>query len=124
MELATTRIKRLLKLISSYSFNLYYMKGEDVILSDFLSCQNNDNSNPNEIIPISFNTYSILEDNRNFDIHKNTDENEKYLIQTHSQAKSSGTKLPEDPRVKKELNPNLRPEKQHAMPKQGILEKP
>ena len=37
VELATTRIKRLLELISSYSFNLYYMKGKDVILSDFLS---------------------------------------------------------------------------------------
>ena len=36
-ELATTRIKRLLKLVSSYSFNLYYMKGKDMILSDFLS---------------------------------------------------------------------------------------
>ena len=34
MELATTRIKRLLDLISSYSFNLYYMKGKDMILSD------------------------------------------------------------------------------------------
>ena len=37
MELATTRIKRLLELISSYSFNLYYMKGKDMVLSDFLS---------------------------------------------------------------------------------------
>ena len=37
MEQATTRIKRLLELISSYSFNLYYMKGKDMILSDFLS---------------------------------------------------------------------------------------
>ena len=36
-ELATTRIKQLLELISSYSFNLYYMKGKDMILSDFLS---------------------------------------------------------------------------------------
>ena len=36
-ELATTRIKWLLELISSYSFNLYYMKGKDMILSDFLS---------------------------------------------------------------------------------------
>ena len=36
-ELATTRIKRLLELISSYSFNLYYIKGKDMILSDFLS---------------------------------------------------------------------------------------
>ena len=34
-ELATTRIKRLLELISSYSFNLYYMEGKDIILSDF-----------------------------------------------------------------------------------------
>ena len=35
-EPATTRIKHLLELISSYSFNLYYMKGKDMILSDFL----------------------------------------------------------------------------------------
>ena len=35
MELATTRIKRLLELISSYSFNLYYMKGKDMILVIF-----------------------------------------------------------------------------------------
>ena len=37
MEPATSRIKRLLELISSYSFNLYYMKGKDMILSDSLS---------------------------------------------------------------------------------------
>ena len=36
-EPATTGIKRFLKLFSSYSFNLYYMKGKDMILSDFLS---------------------------------------------------------------------------------------
>ena len=66
MELVTTRIKRLLELISSYSFNLYYMKGKDMILSDFLSQQNNDDSNPSQIIPVSFNVYEILEDNRNF----------------------------------------------------------
>ena len=76
---------------------------------------------PVEIIPISFNTYNILEDNRNIDICKNNEE--KYQIQTHSQAKTSGTKLPEVHRVRKELNPNLRLEKQHAMPKQGISEK-
>ena len=63
MEPATTRIKRLLELISSYSFNLYYMRGKDMILSDFLLQQNNDESNPNEIIPISFDMYKILENN-------------------------------------------------------------
>ena len=36
-EPTTTRIKCLLELISSYSINLYYMKGKDMILSDFLS---------------------------------------------------------------------------------------
>ena len=55
IEPAMTRIKRLLELISSYSFNLYYMKGKDIIRSDFLSRQKNNNSNPHEIIPISFN---------------------------------------------------------------------
>ena len=49
VELRTTRIKRLLELISSYSFNLYYMKGKDMILSDFLSRQTHDNSSPHDI---------------------------------------------------------------------------
>ena len=54
-ELATTRIKRLLELIGLYSFNLYYMRGKDMILSDFLSRQTHDDSNPHDIILISFN---------------------------------------------------------------------
>ena len=41
----------------------------------------------------------------------------------HSQAETSGTKLPEVHRARKELNPNLRPEKQHAMPKKGMTER-
>ena len=52
MEPATNRIKRLLELLSSYSFNLYYMKGKDMVLSDFLSRQQVDNSDPHKIIPI------------------------------------------------------------------------
>ena len=35
----------------------------------------------------------------------------------------SSTKLPEVHRVRKELNPNLRPEKQHAIPKKGMTER-
>ena len=34
MEPATNRIKRLLELLSSYPFNLYYIKGKDMVLSD------------------------------------------------------------------------------------------
>ena len=87
--------------------------------------QSNDDSNPNEIIPISFNTYKILEDNRdNFGKYNTDFSSEKYLIQTHSQAKMSGTRLPEVHGVQKELDPNLRPEKQHAISKQGKSERP
>ena len=31
-ELTSTRTKRLLEMLSSYSFNLYYTKGKDMIL--------------------------------------------------------------------------------------------
>ena len=60
VEPATTRIKRLLELISSYSFNLYYVKSKYIILSDFLSMQKHNYSNPHEVIPISFNMHNIL----------------------------------------------------------------
>ena len=63
MEPATNRIKRLLEILSSYSFNLYYIKGKDMILSDFLSRQIEDDSNLHEIIPISFNIWDVLQDN-------------------------------------------------------------
>ena len=115
-EPATTRIKRLLELISSYHFNLYHVKGKDIVSSDFLSRQKNDNSSPTEIIPISFTKYKILNDNY-YNI-------EKYLIQTRSQARSSGIKLTKVHDMGKNLNPNIKSEKQHANPKQGSVERP
>ena len=93
VEPATTRIKRLLELLSSYSFNLYYIKGKDMILRDFLSRQKIDDSNPHEIIPISFNMKDILQ--QNYYNFNNMKVNDKYLVQTRSQAKSSRVKLPE-----------------------------
>ena len=67
--------------------------------------------------------YEILENNFN-NINDNNFGNGKYLIQTHSQAKTSGIKLLEVHGVGKSLDPNLRPEKQHIFPKQGKLERP
>ena len=96
------------------------MKGKDMISSDFLLQQKNGDSNPNEIIPISFDMYQVLEDNFYFE-NFCTD---RYLIQMQSQAKSSGIKLPEVHGIRKNLDPNLRPEKQHTLPKQGSLERP
>ena len=54
VELETNRIKRLLEVLSADSFNLYYIKGKDMILSDFLSRQDINDKGTREIIPISF----------------------------------------------------------------------
>ena len=115
-EPVTIRIKILLELISSYSFNLYYIKGKDMVLCDFLSRQNNNDSNPHEIIPISFNMYQVL--------HEKYYNTENYLVQTQSQTRSSGIKLPEVHGMGKNLDPNIKPEKQHANPIKGSVEKP
>ena len=53
-EPATTRIMRLLDRLSAYSFNLYYVKGRDMILSDYLSRHKQKDLDPSELIPISF----------------------------------------------------------------------
>ena len=87
-----------------------------MVLSDFVSRQNNDNSNPHEIIPISFNMHKVL--------HENYYNTENYLVQTRSQAKSSGIKLHEVHDIGKNLDPNIKPEKQHANPIKGSVVKP
>ena len=71
---ASTRIKRLLEGFSSYSSNLYYMKGTDLTLSDFLSKMKLDKSNPHGIMPILFDLQEVLQ--------------EKYCVHTRSGAKS------------------------------------
>ena len=83
------------------------MKGKDMILSNFLSRQITDNSNHHMIIPISFDTQAILKDR-----YYNVGSDNKYLIQTHSQAKASGIKLPEVHSVDKGIDPNIKPERQ------------
>ena len=84
-EPTTTRIKRLIELLSPYSFNLYYIKGKDMVLSDFLSRQKTDDSNPREIIPISF-TLKSLSHEHFYQLNNMTriseTETNKYLIQT------------------------------------------
>ena len=82
-----------------------------MVLSDFLSRQNNNDSNPHETIPISYNMHRVLQENcYNID---------SYVVQTRFQAKSSGIKLPEVHGVRKNLDPNIKPEKQHANPIKG-----
>ena len=116
-EPATTRIKRLLELLSPYSFNLYYIKGKDMVLSDFLSRQKTDDSNPHELIPISFMLRNQI-DNHFYQINSRTDQpkTDKYLVQTRSQAKSSSIKIPEIHGANKGLDPHVQPGKQRPLP--------
>ena len=78
--------------------------------------KNNNDNNPHEIIPISFNMHKVL--------HGNYYNTENYLVQTRSQARSSGIKLPEAHGMGKNLDPNIKPEKQHANPIKGSVVKP
>ena len=114
-----TRIKRLLEVLSSYSFNLYYIKGKDMILSDFLLRQNVDDSNPCEIIPISFNRRRVLQDK----YYNLEGANERYMIQTRSQMKASGVQLPEVHGSRKGLDPHKIPEKQSQPTVRPTIEK-
>ena len=119
VEPATTRIKRLLELLSSYSFNLYYIKGKDMVLSDFLSRQKTDDSNPHEIIPISFSLRKFLHESyyKISDMTRTVDlEMDKYMVQTRTQAKSSGVNVPEVHSMKKGLIPHVKPEKSAIVP--------
>ena len=55
-ELPTTdRIIRILQRLARFYFHLYYVKGKDMILCDFLSRIKADNSDPHGLIPIAFN---------------------------------------------------------------------
>ena len=106
----TTRIKRLIELLSPYSFNLYYIKGKGMVLSDFLSRQKTDDSNPHKTIPISFTLKSLTCENFyqfNNMTWINETETNKYLIQTRSQVKSSGIKVLEIHGINKGLNPHV-----------------
>ena len=76
-----------------------------MILSDFLSRQRHDDSNPHDIIHISFNMYNIL-----YERYYNLGVMDKYLVQTQSQTKFSRKILPEVHGVKKILNTYLLPE--------------
>ena len=106
-EPATTRIMRLLDRLSAYSFNLYYVKGRDMILSDYLSRHRQKDLDPSELIPISFcclKTYrSIITDRIGEEI---------FCIKTRASAKASGEVVGEVHGADKPLDPNYKPEHQ------------
>ena len=106
-EPATTRIMRLLHRLSAYSFNLYYVKGRDMILSDYLSRHRQKDLDPSELIPISF---CCLKACRSFIADKIGED--IFCVKTRTSAKASGEIVGEVHGADKPLDPNYKPEHQ------------
>ena len=53
-EPPTLRLKKLIEILSEYKFDIYFLKGKEMHISDFLSRRPDDVGSPNEIIPIAF----------------------------------------------------------------------
>ena len=110
---ATTRIMRLLEILSGYAFNLYFVKGKDMKLCDFLSRIDVDRGNPGEVIPISFNSFSMLNMLRKATLQQTA----KLMAMTRSASRAAGTAPPPVHGVDKHLDPNVKPE--HDKPPQN-----
>ena len=85
----------------------------------FFLRQNIDDSNLHEIIPISFNLRTVLQDK----YYNLDEEKERDMIQTRSQTKASGVQLPEVHGTRKVLDPHKIPEKQPQPVVKPALEK-
>ena len=73
--------------------------------------QKYNDSDPHDIIPISFNMHNTL-----YEIDYKIEAKERYLAQTQFQTKSSGVTLAEMHGTKKILEMNILPEKQKVVP--------
>ena len=80
-----------------------------------------DDSNPHELIPISFSLKSQVSNHfYHIDNEVIIPRNDKYLVQTRSQVRSSGIRLPEIHGANKGLDPHVQPGKQKTFPIQTI----
>ena len=110
---AANTVKRLLEVLSSFSFNLYYIKGKDVILSSFISSLKQDTSDLHEVIPISHSVQGILHA-KYYNIHEM--EQERYFFQNRFQTMTRCTVFPKEHCIETGVDPNLKPEKQVVKP--------
>ena len=78
-----------------------------MILSDFLSRQTHDTSDPHEITP-----YQLICNNDLHGIYYRDDPIDRYLVQTQSQTKLAGVKLPEVYGTRKTISTHSPIEKQ------------
>ena len=112
---ATGRIIRLLEHLSSYSFNLYYVKGKDMTLCDYLSRIVVDDGNPDEVIPISFN--AVAQYRLAMDYVTEFFMITHFNVATRSSTSAAGVNLPPVHGAHKGLDPDLKPENQEKSKK-------
>ncbi len=64
-EPLTLRLKKLIEILSAYSFRVQFMKGKDMHISNFLSrCPGEENHPENEILPISFHMSEVMKNKK------------------------------------------------------------
>ena len=107
---ATGRIIRLLEHLSGYCFNLYYVKGKDMILCDYLSRIAVDKGERGEVTPTSFNAlaqYRLAIDHmtESFMIIN-------FMVATRSGPSAAGINLPPVHGAQKGLDSAFKPESQ------------
>ena len=103
-EPATTCIECLLECLASYSFNLYYVKGKDMILADYLSHHRCRSDDPNDLIPISFRLTRP--------VHIDLITPRCLPMMTRSSAKAVGVEPPPVHGAEKGIDPHKKPEHQ------------
>ena len=106
----TGRIIRLLELLSGYCFNLYYVKGKDMILCDYLSRIAVDEGDPSEVIPISFK--ALAQYKLAIDYLAEAYMITHFNVATRNSTDAAGISLPPIYGSNKGIDPTLKPEDQ------------
>ena len=121
---ATDRIKKFLESLTNFNAMYYYLKGKDMLISDFLSRAQRNTPKQWEITPVGFDPRDFL-----VGMLKNEEEllvcqdfpatgqiqhssSEAFHITTRRQAAEAGDKIPEVHGANKPLDPHLKPEHQ------------
>ena len=100
----TDQVSVLLGKLLDKPFDLYYVKGKDLILADFLSRIKTDCSNPDEVIPISFINGRYSHGDSTYHLNSGR--------VTRSVAKCDGLSMPTIHGHSKQLDPHCKPEHQ------------
>ena len=110
----TGRIGRLLFGLSQFTFHLYYVQGKDMILCDFLSRVAADGGDPMDLVPVAFNTFTILKE-RYSHMAEFKSMMAELKVMTRVQRAAAGIAAPPPVHgANKGVDPNLKPEKQAA----------